>query len=181
MNNLMLGRVVTQIYLTYPLYNELTDKEGDYLTDAIAITTYAYVTALNWAPIMKPTLIGAGVKASGRIALSAGASALQFTGRAVTVAAPFTAGYVIGATAGTAISGALFGEEGARTALGFYSGGMLPNTEAPTISTYGNLLKPSETSVPGPVELVGGFLQALNATRLKLPKFSNPTPTLTRY
>ena len=174
MNNLLLGRIALQTYITYPLVRELTDKEGDYLNDAQAIGQYTVGTILIWTPKWKPIAVGAGVRWSAGVA-----------GTALTAAAPIMAGYAIGATVGTAVSSKLFGDEGAQVALGFYSMGLLPGTDAPTLATYGNLLKPSETSTPGPVDLATAGLSAvklqLRKLQLKIPRPANPTPLAGRF
>jgi len=157
MNNLLLGRIALQTYITYPLVRELTDKEGDYLSDAQAIGQYTIGTILIWTPRWKPIAVGAGVRWAAGVALST-----------TTIAAPVLAGYAIGSAIGTAASSKLFGDEGAQTALGFYSLGLLPGTEAPTLETYGNLLRPSETSTPGPIDLIS---QGVMAVETKLRKF----------
>ena len=164
MNNLLLGRLSLQAYITYPLVRELTDKEGDYLSDAQAIGQYTVGTILIWIPKWKPIAVGAGVRWGAGVALSA-----------TTIAAPFLAGYAIGAAVGTTASSKLFGDEGAQTALGFYSLGLLPGTEAPTLGTYGNLLRPSETSTPGPIDLIS---QGVMAVKTKLRKIQIKTPSL---
>lgn len=45
------------------------------------------------------------------------------------------AGYAIGATVGTGISYALFGEEGAKTAVDLYTGGVSPGQYISTVSS----------------------------------------------
>ena len=97
--------------------------------------------------LVKPYAVGK----AGTVLATRGATA---AGAAITATAPISAGVAIGAVVGTAVSQELFGDEGAQTALGFYSLGLLPGTEAPELSTYGNLLRPSETEVKGPVEYV---------------------------
>jgi hypothetical protein len=52
---------------------------------------------------------------------------------------------------GTAVSASIWGDEGAQTALGFYSGGLLPGTEAPDLTDYQYIFKP--TAPGGPVSL----------------------------
>ena len=128
---------------------ELTDGDNDYINDMIAIGAWAGATGALWIPEIVPYMVGRGIhhgSAAGWSALRAGA---PYAGSAVTAIAPATAGAMIGAVVGTAISREIWGEEGAQTALGFYSGGLLPGTEAPELSKYQYIFKP--TAPGGPV------------------------------
>ena len=113
---------------------------------------------------------GAGWSAT-RLANAAGAG--------VSAIAPITAGYVIGATVGTVIANEVWGEEGAQTALGFYSYGTLPGTEAPTITDYQYIFKPTKPG--GPVSAydvakvgVDNTLRAVSFLLRKRPVVGNP-------
>jgi hypothetical protein len=145
---------------------ELTDDEDDYLNDLIAVGGWGMATGALMVPELLPRIVGYGVTHAGAPIARVAATV------ASTVVAPVAVGYAIGATAGTVIASEVFGEEGAQTALGFYSLGTLPGTEAPTLDTYGNLLRPSETDVAGPVEIVQQISQTVKAlirSRPKLP------------
>jgi len=133
------------------MYWELTDDEGDYLNDALAIAGWGMATGALLVPEIGSSLIGwgltrgaeGGVWAAGILGRGAAAVAVE--------AAPVAAGIAIGATVGTGLSYAIWGEEGAETALGFYSGGLLPGTEAPDLTDYQYIFKP--TAPGGPVSL----------------------------
>ena len=120
------------------IWNVRKDTD-DPVSDTIDFIWFAAESALIWNPLLKPAAIGTGL----RMSLS---STLVST-----VIAPVAAGYMLGATAGTAVAGTIWGEEGAQTALGFYSGGTLPGTEAPNLTDYQYIFKP--TAPGGPVSL----------------------------
>ena len=113
-----------------------TDDPG---SDAIDTIWFAAESAMIWNPLLKPAAIGTGLR------LAAGSTLVS------TVLAPLAAGYAIGATVGTAVSGAIWGKEGAQVAMGFYSGGLLPGTEAPNLTDYQYIFKP--TAPGGPTSL----------------------------
>jgi len=136
--------MVMQGVLTTHLMLELTDEEDDYLMDALAIGSFAIGTFTLWQPLLKAYAVGWA--ATG--AVSATGTAI---GGAVTAAAPVAAGAAIGAAVGTGVAYAVWGEEGAQTALGFYSGGLLPGTEAPDLTDYQYIFKP--TAPGGPTSL----------------------------
>jgi len=138
-NDLLWGRIFLQTIATGHLISELKEEEGDTLSDAYDIAWFGFETAMIWNPMLKAELLGAGLR------LTAGSGIIS------TVAAPIAAGTAIGAVAGTAIAGAIWGEEGAQTALGFYSAGTLPGTEAPDLTDYQYIFKP--TAPGGPVSL----------------------------
>jgi hypothetical protein len=180
-SDLYLGRLILMGFIIDDYYGDVREyQKSD--KDVVDKTKFLYETGKTtiatitvMAPLWKTTMIGAGAR------IGAGWAAAKASAIA-TAAAPITAGYVIGATVGTVISEQLFGDEGAQTALGFYSLGLLPGTEAPTLSTYGNLLRPSETDVKGPVEIIGSAIRTgkqivniwWNRSPLHRPTFSNP-------
>lgn len=171
MNNILLGRLTIQAYMTVGLIGQLTDDdEDDFLSDAAAISGYGVSTAILWAPTLKPALVGAGTRAGARIGVAAGARIGAVAARSASLAAPVVLGYAAGALIGTAISKALFGDEGAKTAMGFYSGGTLPGTEAPDLSKFQYIFKPTEPG--GPRSLYDVAVDI----RESMPKFYNPTP-----
>lgn len=158
------------------MYLELTDDEGDYLNDALAIAGWGVATGALFVPEGFATLVGIGLT---RFAQGAGwaarAAAAPVAAAVSTVIAPVAAGYVIGATVGTVIAEEIWGEEGAQVALGFYSVGLLPGTEAPDLTNYQYILKP--TAPGGPVSLydvgeagVKGTLRALDWAWKKKPR-----------
>jgi len=155
------GRMILQGVLATHLYMELTDDEDDYLMDAFAVGSFAIGTFTLWAPVLKAGAIGWSATVAAEAVLPVAASA-------ATSAAPLAVGYVIGATAGTAISGAIWGEEGAQTALGFYSGGLLPGTEAPDLTDYKYIFKP--TAPGGPVSLYDVGKKGVDLTVLSIKK-----------
>lgn len=156
------------------MYLELTDGEGDYLTDALAIAGWGMATGALIIPEIGSSIVGwVGTKAA--------QTAAPIIGRVAMFTAPFAAGYMIGATVGTAISYAIWGEEGAQTALGFYSAGLLPGTDAPDLTDYQYIFKPTKPG--GPVSLydvgeAGVKATILTARKLwnKRIRYSNPNP-----
>jgi len=134
------GRWVIWSGAALHLHRELTDGESDYHMDALAVGAFGFATANLFVPNVQDSAIG---WLATRVALAGGAL--------VTAGAPFMAGAAIGAAAGTAIAGTIWGDEGAQTALGFYSGGLLPGTESPDLSDYQYIFKP--TAPGGPVSL----------------------------
>lgn len=164
--------MVMQGVLATHLYMELTDGDDDYLIDALAIGTFAIGTFTLWQPVLKAGIVGwvatETVAATGSVAASV-----------VTAAAPVAAGAAIGAVVGTGISGAIWGEEGAQTALGFYSGGLLPGTEAPKLSDYQYIFKP--TAPGGPVSAYDIGKKGIDLTVLTIRKAWNKRPRLYRH
>lgn len=160
------GRIAAQTIITtnyiYQVNKDVQDyKAGDKSTwdtgtliGSVALQTAALGvgTVATWYPAKKAFAVGWLATKSMR-----GLTLWSF--QVARVVTPVTVGYLLGAAIGTGISYAVFGDDGAQTALGFYSGGMLPGTEAPTLETYSNLLRPSETSTPGPVDLVNQVVQ----------------------
>jgi hypothetical protein len=138
-------------YASANMYRELTDGDDDYLKDVFAISLWAGATGALWMPEVGSYIVGRSVSGIG-VGMRAGARlAAPYAGAAVTAAAPVVVGYAIGAVVGTAIANEVWGEEGAQTAMGFYSGGLLPGTEAPDLTDYQYIFKP--TAPGGPVSL----------------------------
>lgn len=161
-SDLMLGRLVMVGFVIDDYYGDVREYQESDKTAADkaelgyeTVKTGVALFAIAY-PILKTQMLGAGVRVTGSWVLAR-------AGAIISIAAPITAGYMIGAVAGTAISQAVFGDEGAQTAMGFYSGGLLPGTEAPTLATYGNLLRPSETDVAGPVEIYQDVKETISA------------------
>lgn len=163
----MRGRMIMQGVITTHLYYELTDDEDDYLMDALAVGSFAIGTFTLWAPVAKAFAVG-------WTATVAAEAVAPIAASAVTAAAPFAVAYVIGATVGTTVAAAIWGEEGAQTALGFYSLGTLPGTEAPTLSTYKYIFKP--TAPGGPVSLYDLGKKGVELTALSIKKASDTIP-----
>ena len=155
------GRMILQGVLATHLYLELTDDEDDYLMDALAIGSFAIGTFTLWAPVLKAGAVGW----TATVAVEA---ATPIAATAVTAAAPIAAGYMIGATAGTVIANEIWGEEGAETALGFYSGGLLPGTEAPDLTNYKYIFMPTEPG--GPVSLYDVGKKGVDLTVISIKK-----------
>jgi len=147
---LLRGRLVLQGYVFVELEGDRREyRESDRGAKARAKIGWelgkAMVASLGiWFPGVVDRGVASGVGWSAT-------RAAALAGRAVTAVAPLTAGYMIGAAAGTAVAGTIWGEEGAQTALGFYSAGTLPGTEAPDLSDYQYIFKP--TAPGGPVSL----------------------------
>lgn len=134
------------------MYLELTDDEGDYLNDAISIAGWGMATGALLVPELLPRIVGFGVTHGWKGARFVGATVAPYVGAAVSnVIAPIATGYAIGAVVGTVVAEEIWGEEGAQTAMGFYSGGLLPGTESPDLSDYQYIFKP--TAPGGPVSL----------------------------
>ena len=166
------GRMIMQGVLATHLYMELTDDEDDYLMDALAVGSFAIGTFTLWAPVLKAGAVGW----TATVAVEAAA---PIAGAAVTTVAPLAVAYVIGATVGTAGSAAIWGEEGAQTALGFYSVGLLPGTEAPDVTKYQYIFKP--TAPGGPVRLYDVGKKGVDLTVLSLRKAWDRRPRLYRH
>jgi len=139
--NIFVGRLTMQGIITVPLINELSDGEGDFIDDTVAIASWSVATFALWYPVVKSAAVGAAV-------VSIAETTAVVVGSAVTAVAPVTAGYAIGAVTGTVIANEIWGEEGAQVAMGFYSGGLLPGTEAPDLSDYQYILKPTAPGGP---------------------------------
>lgn len=172
------GRYMLWGMATAHMYHELTDDEHDYIKDALAVGGWVVATGTVIIPEGFATIVGW----SGTRTLSA----LKWMGRAAapyiwsgfsTVVAPVATGYMIGATAGTAIANQIWGEEGAQTALGFYSGGLLPGTESPDLTDYQYIFKP--TAPGGPVSLHDLAVKGLEITTLNMRRLANRMPSLT--
>jgi hypothetical protein len=145
------GRIAMWGLATTYTYYELTDGDDDYINDVLSLGAWAGATGALWIPEIVPWVIGRGVHYGAAAGMSGLRIAAPYVSAAATAAASVAAGAAIGATAGTAISAAIWGEEGARTALGFYSGGTLPGTEEPNLSDFQYIIKP--TAPGGPVSL----------------------------
>ena len=162
--DILVGRMTLQGIATAELVYDLNQNEGDTLSDAFDVGWYVAETMMIWNPYLKPGFIGAAVRTT------AGSTVVS------TVLAPVAAGYLIGATAGTVIANEIWGEEGAQTALGFYSGGLLPGTEAPDLTDYQYIFKP--TAPGGPVSLYDLVKKGADITVLTIRKLWNKRPKL---
>jgi len=153
------GRYAFWVGASANMYLELTDDEGDYLNDALSIAGWGMATGALLVPEIASTVLGWGLTRAAQGSqwmLGSTARALApVAGTIVTAAAPITAGYVIGATVGTVIAEEVWGEEGAQTALGFYSAGLLPGTEAPDLTDYQYIFKPTAPGGPSSLYDVG--------------------------
>jgi hypothetical protein len=162
------------------MYHELTDDEGDYINDALAIGGWVVATGTLIVPEGFATIVGWGASNAWRAAGWTGRAVAPYVGAAVsTVVAPVATGYVIGATAGTVIANEIWGEEGAQVALGAYTFGMAPGTEAADLSDLQYIFKP--TAPGGPVSLydiaeTGVTVTASTVRRIwnSRPRFRNP-------
>jgi hypothetical protein len=173
------GRWALWGIVTVGTYQELTDGDDDYINDLMAIGGWSLATGALLVPELVPRIVGFGVTHAWSGLRWAGAAAAPYVGTAVsTVVAPVAAGYVIGATVGTVIANEIWGEEGAQTALGFYSGGLLPGTEAPDLTDYQYIFKPSAPG--GPVSLYDVAETAVSTTVVLARKFLSKSPTLGR-
>jgi len=145
------GRMLAWTAATATMVHELRDGDDDYLNDAFAIGAFLGASVTLVVPEGVASFLGwSGTKAWNGIRAAAIWGA-PYVGSAITAVSPFAVGYMIGAVAGTAIAGKIWGKEGEQVALGFYSGGLLPGTDAPTLSNYKYILKP--TAPGGPVSL----------------------------
>lgn len=154
------------------MYYELTDDEGDYLNDALAIAGWGFATGALVVPQLLESTVG-------WVMTKATRSVAPIIGRAATYMAPFAAGYMIGATTGTMISHKIWGDEGAQVAMGAYSFGLLPGTEAADLTDFQYVFKP--TAPGGPVSLydlaavgVRNTAVMLDRKRQRLPTHPNP-------
>jgi hypothetical protein len=171
------GRYILWGAATAHMYHELTDDEGDYINDALAIGGWVVATGTLIVPEGFATLVGWGATNLGRAAGWTGRAVAPYVGAAVsTVVAPVAAGYVIGATAGTVVANEIWGEEGAQVALGFYSAGLLPGTEAPDLTDYQYIFKPTEPG--GPVSLYDIAERGVDVTVLTVRKILSKRPKL---
>lgn len=164
------GRKLIFIHSMYNAYDEWTDGEWNWSD----VTAAGYLTAAGTALIIPDpgsTLLGWGATRTTVLARNIGARvgaiAVRGAAKATTIVAPIALGYAAGAVVGTAISQVLFGDEGAQTAMGFYSGGTLPGTEAPKLSNYKYIFMPSKEG--GPRSLYDIIADAPK------PQFYNPT------
>ena len=169
------GRWALWGMVTLGTYQELTDGEDDYLNDLVAIGGWSLATGALLIPELVPRIVGFGLTHSGSALRWAGSAAAPYVSAAVsTVVAPVAAGYLIGATVGTMIANQIWGEEGANVALGFYSGGLLPGTDAPTLSDYQYIFKP--TAPGGPDSLYDVAETGFKNTVLLASKWWNERP-----
>lgn len=137
--DVLVGRLTLTGLATAEMIWDINQNTNDPFSDAADIGWWGVEMAMIWNPVLKPAMIGAGVRGA------AGSTTVS------TVLAPVAAGAAIGSVVGTGVSYSIWGEEGAQTALGFYSGGLLPGTEAPDLTDYQYIFKP--TAPGGPVSL----------------------------
>ena len=145
------GRKLIFIHAMWNAYDEWTD--GDLGWDDV--TAAGYLAAAGTALVIPDpgsTLLGWGATKGSLLAKNlgyrVGAAGARVAARATVVLAPVAAGAAIGATIGTAVSQVIWGDEGAQTALGFYSMGTLPGTEAPDLSNFQYIFKPTAPGGP---------------------------------
>jgi len=136
------GAVFVDLAVDVNEYSKSDKDVGDKAKLTWEIAKAGVTTGMIWNPLL---ITGIKARSTGWIATRAALGG----GALVSAVAPVAAGYLIGATVGTAIANQVWGEEGARTAMGFYSGGLLPNTEAPDLTDYQYIFKP--TAPGGPV------------------------------
>jgi hypothetical protein len=173
------GRYMLWGMATAHMYHELTDDEGDYINDGLAIGGWVVATGTLIVPEGFATLVGWGGTKAMSAAGWTGRAVAPYVGAAVsTVVAPVAAGYVIGATVGTVIANEIWGEEGAQTALGFYSGGLLPGTEAPDLTDYQYIFQP--TAPGGPTSLYDIAETAVDVTAVTVRRLWNSRPRFRR-
>jgi hypothetical protein len=166
--------------VTYGTYQELSDGDDDYLNDLVAIGSWGLATGALLVPELLPRIVGFGLTHSWSGIKWAGRAVAPYVGAAVsTVVAPVAAGYVVGATVGTVIANEVWGEEGAQVALGFYSGGLLPGTEAPDLTDYQYIFKPTEPG--GPVSLYDIAEKGVEVTAVTVRKILSKRPTFYRH
>ena len=169
------GRLVLQGYVVLELSGDIQDyqKSDKGIKDKAVISWEIGKAGVASAVIWWPAAVS-GAKATG-IGWLATRAALA-TGSAVSIAAPFTAGYMIGATVGTGIAQKVWGDEGAQTAMGFYSWGTLPETEAPNLTDYQYIFKPTKPG--GPVSLYDVAETGLKGTLRAFDKYLQNRPRL---
>jgi len=168
------GRLMAWTAASAAMVHELRDGEGDYLNDAFAIGAFVGATVTLVVPEGVASFVGwSGTKAWHGVRAAAVWGA-PYAGAAITAVSPFAVGYMIGAVAGTAIAGKIWGKEGEQVALGFYSGGLLPGTDAPTLSNYKYILKP--TAPGGPVSLYDIAETGATTTLALVKKWWNERP-----
>lgn len=176
--NYLVGRLVLQGAVFVDIYGDTKDYAK---SDRGVLATSKYGWELTKASAASLAIWYPGVIDRG-IATGIGWSAIRaghLTWAATTVVAPITAGYVIGATVGTAVAQEIWGEEGAQTALGFYSGGLLPGTEAPDLTDYQYIFKP--TAPGGPVSLYDLGKKAVDNTLMGLGWLIENRPEMYRH
>jgi len=151
---------------------ELTDDEEDYINDLLAVGAFGGATGALIIPEIVPYLIGTTMHTTA-----------PYFGRAAMAGMPFVLGYMIGAYTGTKVAGDIWGEEGERVALGFYSGGMLPGTEKPDLTDFQYIFKPTKPGGPTSLyDIAEGMGRAISPilspifSGLPRPIFANPTP-----
>jgi hypothetical protein len=165
------GRYILWGMATANMYWELTDDEDDYFNDVIAVGGFVVATGALFIPEWFSWTVGRGASA-------AATSAAPYVAPVAVATAAVTTGYLIGAVAGTVIANEIWGEEGAQTAMGFYSGGMLPGTEAPDLTDYQYIFKP--TAPGGPVSLYDIGATAVDTTVVIARSLWNKRPKLRR-
>ena len=176
--NYLVGRLVLQGAVFVDLYGDTQDYlETD--KGVVATSKYSWELMKGGAAslaIWYPGVIDRGIATGiGWAAIRAG----HLTWIGTTIVAPITAGYVIGATVGTAIANEIWGEEGAKTALGFYSAGLLPGTETPDLTDFQYIFKP--TAPGGPVSLYDVAEQGIENTVLLVRKYLEQRPTMYKH
>jgi len=170
------GRLMAWTAASVAMVHELRDGDDDYLNDAFAVGAFLGATVTLVVPEAVASMVGwSGTKVWHAIRAGAVWGA-PYAGFAITAVAPFAVGYLFGAVVGTKIAGQIWGKEGEQVALGFYSGGLLPGTEAPSLSNYKYILKP--TAPGGPVSLydvaeagIKGTLRGVSQWRKNYPSF----------
>jgi hypothetical protein len=177
--NVWVGRMTMQGIITAPLINELSDGEGDIINDVIAISSWTVGTAAIWSPVITMAAKG-GVVVATVEAIASGAGAI------VTAVAPAAAGAAIGAVAGTVIANEIWGPEGAQVAMGFYSGGLLPGTEAPDLTDFEYIFKPTAPGGPKSLYDIGktaatGLQNAANVLISKSPFYTRRKEKRSRW
>ena len=173
------GRLMAWTAASVAMVHELRDGDDDYLNDAFAVGAFLGATVTLVVPEAVASFVGwSGTKAWH--VLRAGAVwGAPIAGTAITAVAPFAVGYMIGAVVGTKIAGQVWGKEGEQVALGFYSGGILPGTEAPTLSNYKYIFKP--TAPGGPVSLYDVAETGLKGTLRAFDKYLMNRPHTYRH
>lgn len=145
------GRKLIFIHSMYNAYDNWTD--GDWNWGDVTAAGYLATAGIALRiPDPGSTLLGWGATRATVLAKNIGARvgalAIRGAAKAATAIAPIALGYAAGAVVGTAVSQVLFGDEGATHAMGFYSGGTLPGTEAPDLSNYKYIVMPTEEGGP---------------------------------
>ena len=171
------GMVLTDYTVDmYEEYDEYKESDKDSLAGGKLIAGSAwhtgmmgFQTMLIWIPLAKPLAVGWSATRLAKLAVVPAVAATAVT-----------SGYALGAVAGTVIANEIWGEEGAQVALGFYSGGLLPGTEAPDLSDYQYIFKPTEPGGPSSLYDIGksaaaGLKSAVNVLLQKFPRRTRRT------